>query len=50
MNSSGNSIRLKNFEQIFALLLEADKKLKSVDAKLNKTILEMMIYRLCKNV
>ena len=49
MNSS-EFYSLENFEQIFALLLEADKKLKSVDAKLNKTILEMMIYRLCKNV
>ncbi len=49
MNSS-EFYSLENFELIFALLLEADKKLKSVDAKLNKTILEMMIYRMCKNV
>jgi len=49
MNSS-EYYSLENFDLIFALLLEADKKLKSVDAKLNKTILEMMIYRLCKNV
>lgn len=41
---------LENFEKIFALLLETDKKLKSLDAKLNKTILEMMIYKLCKDV
>ena len=49
MNSS-EFYSLENFEKIFALLLEADKKLKSVDTKLNKTILEMMIYRMCKNV
>ena len=49
MNSS-EYYSLENFEMIFALLLEADKKLKSLDAKLNKTILEMMIYRMCKNV
>ena len=41
---------LENFAQVFAILLEADKKLKSVDAKLNKTILQIMIYRLCNNV
>ncbi|MBN2016812.1 MAG: DNA polymerase III subunit delta [Candidatus Cloacimonetes bacterium] len=41
---------LENFDEIFALLLEADRKLKSVDTKLNKTILEMMIYKMCKDV
>lgn len=42
--------KLEHFERIFSLLLDTDKKLKSLDAKLNKTIMQLMVYNLCKNV
>ncbi len=42
--------KIEHFEPIFALLLDADKKLKSLDAKLNKTIMQLMVYNLCNNV
>ncbi|HEX37293.1 MAG TPA: DNA polymerase III subunit delta [Candidatus Cloacimonetes bacterium] len=42
--------KLEQFEIIFATLLDTDKKLKSLDPKLNKTIMQLMVYNLCKNV
>ncbi|MEA2104357.1 MAG: DNA polymerase III subunit delta [Candidatus Cloacimonadota bacterium] len=41
--------QLDDFPLIFNLLLEADKKLKSINLK-PKIIMELMVYKICKNI